>query len=168
MSDLRKLCYHSAQDPSLCYKSGGVNLIYKIAPVEVCAIRIPWTPQSYVCVAASTYHELTLNCAWSFTGGSGSVISAPSATSGIRTSELVFKIRPSGGEIFTVTLSEHSPCTASYTEDPGVTCDVFATQPSIVPQYLQGVAIPRDSNSPSFVSIAFTFNSAGVLQNITR
>lgn len=167
MSNFGKLCHHyTASSLALVYKSGGVSLVYKVKPVEDCTIRIPWTPQSYICVAADTYHELSLDCTWGFTTGIGSVMAAPSSTTDITTTELVFKIKPTGGAVFTVTLSVHSPCSASYTEDPGVTCGVFATQPSTIPKYMQGVAIPRDTNSPSSVSLSFTFDSAGVLQGI--
>lgn len=169
MSVVGKLCHHfTASSRVLVYKSGGVHLVYKAKPIEDCAIRIPWNPQSYICVAANTYHELSLDCTWGFTSGSGTVVSAPSATTDITTAELLFKITPSGGAIFEVNISVHSPCSASYTEDPGVKCDVFATQPSTIPKYMQGIAIPRDTNSPSSVSISFTFDSAGVLSGIVR
>lgn len=148
------LCYKKGGN-SLCFKSGGSALVYKIDPSArptEAVVRVPWTPQSYVCNTYDTYHEITFSCTGSFTDGSGEIVSQTNGGT-----ETVFKLRiTEGPAVFTISVSDSTPCTAT-DEDPGATCRVLVSQRGVAPIALSGVSVPRTDGGakPNIIDVSF-------------
>jgi hypothetical protein len=137
MSNLGRLC-HVKGGGALAYRKGGDALIFKGNPPGEVVIRIPWGPQSYVCDAVGVYHELQFSATVQIVAGAGSIVERSEGGT-----ETVVKVRiysaPATIEVLT---SIVSPCSDG-SQDPGVSCDVLATQRGAVPRSRRGVAAPR-------------------------
>lgn len=161
MSDLGKLCYRHGVD-ALAYKHGGDALIYKSEPSGDVTVRVPWSPQSYVCREFGRYHEITFACSGLFTSGSGSVVSQVSGGT-----EVVFTLRiTQGPAVFAVSTGISTPCSATY-EDPGATCDILANQRGVTPKVKRGVPAPRSESGKSATVTNIIFNSSKKLTSIS-
>lgn len=93
---------------ALAYRKGGHALVFKGSPRPI-TIRIPWSPQAYVCRTYSMYHDLAFSSALS----GGEVLE--SVTSG---AEHMYKVRVAQAPAtIRLTIGGHSGCSA-VDEDP--------------------------------------------------
>lgn len=73
MGDLHKLCYHSAQDPSLCYKGGGdKRLIYKVEPGAETTLTFAWGEDGKdldICAFWDSAPDMKIGWHWNQTAG---------------------------------------------------------------------------------------------------
>lgn len=155
------LCYKSGGN-ALCLKGGSTPLVYKGLSAQTATIRVPWSPQSYVCNTYSVYHEISFVCSGFFSSGAGSVVSQSSDGT-----ETVFKVKvTSGPAVFTLSVASSTPCSATQ-EDPGVSCRVLAAQRNASPKSKSAVSAPRSESgaSPALVSVSFDAN--GKLTGVT-
>lgn len=158
---LGDLCYKKG-GTALAYKKGGSALVYKSEPSGDVTVRVPWSPQSYVCHTYDQYHEIAFVCSGRFTSGSGSIVSQVSGGT-----EVVFTLRiTQGPAVFAVSTGISTPCSATE-EDPGATCDILANQRSVTPMVKRGVSAPRSESGKSATVTNIIFNSSKKLTSIS-
>lgn len=146
------LCYKHG-GTALCYKHGGTALIYKALQPGDVTVRVPWTPQDYVCNYQGVYHVITFTATGSFVQGAGTILSQTSGGT-----EVVFTLRVTQGPaVFRVLTSSSTPCRGTY-EDPGVTCRVLANQRGVTPKVKTGVAAPRVETGASAAATDISFD----------
>lgn len=140
MADIGKLCYVYGGS-ALAYKSGESALIYKSAGEEYgdIVVKIEWSPQSYVCKKYGYYHEIKFVCSGTWSAGSGTSTTDASGSLFVIT---LADVAPSS--VYAISLGCTTPCEDT-TEDPGVTCNVYANQRGAVPSAKQGVSCPRNT-----------------------
>lgn len=155
------LCYKKGGN-ALARKKDGDALVYKAAPSKTATIRVPWTPQSYVCNTYSAYHEISFSCSGAFSSGAGSILSKSDGGT-----ETVFKVMVSQGPaVFTVSVSTSTECSAA-SEDPGVTCRVFAAQAGVTPMVRKTVPAPRAESGSAPTAVRVSFDASGKLTGIS-
>lgn len=158
---LGDLCYKKG-GTALAYKKGGSALVYKSEPSGDVTVRVPWSPQSYVCHTYDQYHEIAFVCSGRFTSGSGSIVSQVSGGT-----EVVFTLRiTQGPAVFAVSTGISTPCSATE-EDPGATCDILANQRGVTPKVKRGVPAPRSESGKSATVTNIIFNSSKKLTSIS-
>lgn len=158
---LGDLCYKKG-GTALAYKKGGSALVYKSEPSGDVTVRVPWSPQSYVCHTYDQYHEIAFACSGRFTSGSGSIVSRVSGGT-----EVVFTLRiTQGPAVFAVSTGISTPCSATE-EDPGATCDILANQRGVTPKVKRGVSAPRSESGKSATVTNIIFNSSKKLTSIS-
>ena len=158
---LGDLCYKKG-GTALAYKKGGSALVYKSEPSGDVTVRVPWSPQSYVCHTYDQYHEIAFVCSGRFTSGSGSIVSQVSGGT-----EVVFTLRiTKGPAVFAVSTGISTPCSATE-EDPGATCDILANQRGVTPKVKRGVSAPRSESGKSATVTIINFNSSKKLTSIS-
>lgn len=157
------LCYKSGGN-ALCFKRGGSALVCKGDGLGDITVRVPWTPQHYVCTTYSQYHEISFSVSGAWTvGGGGAVLSQDDGGS-----ETVIVIaRPTARPaVFTLSISCSTPCSAT-DEDPGVSCDVFATQTGAHPLSKRGVSAPRTATGAFPATVSLSFDADGKLTGVS-
>lgn len=121
MEGLGQLAHVKGGD-ALAYRKGGHALVYKGEPRPI-TIRIPWSPQAYVCRTYSMYHDLVFTSALS----GGEVLE--SVTSG---AEHMYKVRVAQAPAtIRLTIGGHSGCSAvgeDPPEIPEMSAEVMAGQ----------------------------------------
>ena len=158
---LGDLCYEKG-GTALVYNKGDSALVYKSEPSGDVTVRVPWSPQSYVCREFGQYHEIAFACSGLFTSGSGSIVSQVSGGT-----EVVFTLRiTKGPAVFTVSTGISTPCSAAE-EDPGATCDILANQRGVTPKVKRGVPAPRSESGKSATVTNIIFNSSKKLTSIS-
>ena len=158
---LGDLCYEKG-GTALAYKKGGSALVYKSEPSGDVTVRVPWSPQSYVCHTYDQYHEIAFVCSGRFTSGSGSIVSQVSGGT-----EVVFTLRiTKGPAVFAVSTGISTPCSATE-EDPGATCDILANQRGVTPKVKRGISAPRSESGKSATVTNINFNSSKKLTSIS-
>lgn len=158
---LGDLCYKKGGS-ALAYKKGGSALVYKSEPSGDVTVRVPWSPQSYVCHTYDQYHEIAFVCSGRFTSGSGSIVSQVSGGT-----EVVFTLRiTQGPAVFAVSTGISTPCSATE-EDPGATCDILANQRGVTPKVKRGILAPRSESGKSATVTNINFNSSKKLTSIS-
>ena len=158
---LGDLCYKKG-DTALAYKKGGSALVYKSESSGDVTVRVPWSPQSYVCHTYDQYHEIAFACSGLFTSGSCSIVSQVSGGT-----EVVFTLRiTKGPAVFAVSTGISTPCSATY-EDPGATCDILANQRGVTPMVKRGISAPRSESGKSATVTNIIFNSSKKLTSIS-
>ena len=156
MTDYGKLCYSATDNTSLIYK-----VIPKEKEIGNTTIRIPWTPQSYVCETYHVYHELTFNCSGRFTSGSGTATGNTNTTGSSSVEMVITLSNVSANAVFTINVSYNTPCSAQDTAP--VQCDTFVTQQGGPTLALQGNSVAKSSSS---TAIRISFNGDGVLTGV--
>ena len=158
---LGDLCYKKG-GTALAYKKGGSALVFKSEPSGDVTVRVPWSPQSYVCHTYDQYHEIAFVCSGRFTSGSGSIVSQVSGGT-----EVVFTLRiTKGPAVFAVSTGISTPCSATE-EDPGATCDILANQRGVTPMVKRGISAPRSESGKSATVTNIIFNSSKKLTSIS-
>ena len=158
---LGDLCYKKG-GTALAYKKGGSALVYKSESSGDVTVRVPWSPQSYVCHTYDQYHEIAFVCSGRFTSGSGSIVSQVSGGT-----EVVFTLRiTKGPAVFAVSTGISTPCSATE-EDPGATCDILANQRGVTPKVKRGISAPRSESGKSATVTIINFNSSKKLTSIS-
>ena len=158
---LGDLCYKKG-GTALAYKKGGSALVYKSEPSGDVTVRVPWSPQSYVCHTYDQYHEIAFVCSGRFTSGSGSIVSQVNGGT-----EVIFTLRiTQGPAVFAVSTGISTPCSATE-EDPGATCDILANQRGVTPKVKRGVPAPRSESGKSATVTNINFNSSKKLTSIS-
>lgn len=158
---LGDLCYKKG-GTALAYKKGGSALVYKSEPSGDVTVRVPWSPQSYVCHTYDQYHEIAFVCSGRFTSGSGSIVSQVNGGT-----EVIFTLRiTQGPAVFAVSTGISTPCSATE-EDPGATCDILANQRGVTPKVKRGVSAPRSESGKSATVTIINFNSSKKLTSIS-
>ena len=158
---LGDLCYKKG-GTALAYKKGGSALVYKSESSGDVTVRVPWSPQSYVCHTYDQYHEIAFVCSGRFTSGSGSIVSQVNGGT-----EVIFTLRiTQGPAVFAVSTGISTPCSATE-EDPGATCDILANQRGVTPKVKRGVPAPRSESGKSATVTNIIFNSSKKLTSIS-
>ena len=158
---LGDLCYKKG-GTALAYKKGGSALVYKSEPSGDVTVRVPWSPQSYVCHTYDQYHEIAFVCSGRFTSGSGSIVSQVNGGT-----EVIFTLRiTQGPAVFAVSTGISTPCSATE-EDPGATCDILANQRGVTPKVKRGSSAPRAESGKSATVTNINFNSSKKLTSIS-
>ena len=158
---LGDLCYEKG-GTALAYKKGGSALVYKSEPSGDVTVRVPWSPQSYVCHTYDQYHEIAFVCSGRFTSGSGSIVSQVNGGT-----EVIFTLRiTQGPAVFAVSTGISTPCSATE-EDPGATCDILANQRGVTPKVKRGISAPRSESGKSATVTNINFNSSKKLTSIS-
>ncbi len=154
------LCYKKGGN-ALCFKHLGSSLVHKGEASAEATVRVPWSPQSYVCSTYNEYHEISFSCSGSFTEGAGSIVEQTGSGT-----ETVFKLKISDKPaVFEISVSTSTPCTAKE-EDPGATCRVFVSQRGVTPRSKSGVSAPRAESGGSPTTVRVSFDSAGKLTGV--
>ena len=158
---LGDLCYKKG-GTALAYKKGGSALVYKSEPSGDVTVRVPWSPQSYVCHTYDQYHEIAFVCSGRFTSGSGSIVSQVNGGT-----EVIFTLKiTQGPAVFAVSTGISTPCSATE-EDPGATCDILANQRGVTPMVKRSISAPRSESGKSATVTNISFNSSKKLTSIS-